>query len=701
MNVRLQPWAARLEWCVAAFQHGRGRRRGGLEPRHRGVWARVVGLAAGIGLLGAGSAQPALSGWRGNGTGCFPEANPPTQWEQVSQVMRGLRCQARKPSGEEGSGIPAYCGSVPEWLVLGPLPAEGEKPIDQEVLADEAKLSPDEGQKVKDATWTRCAPENGIVDFAKLFGPEAKGVSYAHTYLFAPVEGTVLFRFVHYDKLKAWLNGDLIYPRKTGSTVKLKQGWNRLLCKVNWDVQKGQYEIYPSLYHVGVLITAVMPCKTETQNVVWASRMPSSGLATPAMAGDRLFVPSEPWDLVCVSAKDGRILWVRSNSYYDALSEEERQQPQYAEIAPVVAKLNGLNAAFSTPEGPTQAMLTEKADLQKKITAFMGRTAPKRFTPPSESHGFAVGAPSTDGTNVFVWYGFGVTACYDLDGHRKWISADNHIVKHHGHNSSPILVGDRFIVHMKELMAFDTQTGKIAWRLDIGPSDALYEDHFHDSFNVFRIGTEDFLYVWGQILRVADGHRMWAGAAWREGSSIPTPVIADGVLYHMTGGGFMHKSKLPTSVEQMALVDEGKKCGQGFEVYKHIGFAASPLVHDGLIYMVDFMGRLTVVDAKTVEVVYRKDLGLGIETKTFVYQLGCCYASPIVAGKNIYVLGATGIMVVFEAGREFKLVSKNRIENVTNPGQWYELPEGFVASPVVAGNRLYLRGSENLYCIGQ
>ena len=307
------------------------------------AWAVVVGMLTGMVVWPVRPAQVVISGWRGNGTGRFPDASPPTQWEQVSKVMKGLRCQARKPNGEEASGIPAYCGSVAEWLVLGPRAAPGEKPIDEEIVPDEASLSPDEGQKAKDATWTRRVSENGIVDFAQMFGAEAKGVSYAHTYLFSAVEGTVLFRFVHYDKLKAWVNGELIYPRKTGTNVKLKRGWNRLLCKVNWDVQKGQYEIYPSLWHVGVLITAVMPCETETKNVVWASQMPSTGLATPAMAGDRLFVPSEPWDLVGVSAKDGRILWVRSNSYYDALTEAEKQQPEFAEIAPAVAKLDGIN----------------------------------------------------------------------------------------------------------------------------------------------------------------------------------------------------------------------------------------------------------------------------------------------------------------------------------------------------------------------
>ncbi|MDA0838582.1 MAG: PQQ-binding-like beta-propeller repeat protein [Planctomycetota bacterium] len=67
----------------------------------------------------------------------------------------------------------------------------------------------------------------------------------------------------------------------------------------------------------------------------------------------------------------------------------------------------------------------------------------------------------------------------------------------------------------------------------------------------------------------------------------------------------------------------------------------------------------------------------------------------------ILAVGMTGTMVVFKPGREYIELARNKIEHVTNPGVWYEKPEGFPASPVCEGDRLYIRGDGYLYCLGK
>jgi hypothetical protein len=69
-------------------------------------------------------------------------------------------------------------------------------------------------------------------------------------------------------------------------------------------------------------------------------------------------------------------------------------------------------------------------------------------------------------------------------------------------------------------------------------------------------------------------------------------------------------------------------------------------------------------------------------------------------GDAILAVGMTGTMVVFAPGRTYRELERNRIENVTNPRKWYERVEGFPASPICDGDRIYLRGDEYLYCIG-
>ena len=46
-------------------------------------------------------------GWRGDGSGRFPGAEPPLHWGRVAKTMKQLRAQAVKPKeGETGQPIP-------------------------------------------------------------------------------------------------------------------------------------------------------------------------------------------------------------------------------------------------------------------------------------------------------------------------------------------------------------------------------------------------------------------------------------------------------------------------------------------------------------------------------------------------------------------------------------------------------------------
>ena len=63
------------------------------------------------------------------------------------------------------------------------------------------------------------------------------------------------------------------------------------------------------------------------------------------------------------------------------------------------------------------------------------------------------------------------------------------------------------------------------------------------------------------------------------------------------------------------------------------------------------------------------------------------YASPVAVGDRIYVPGREGTTLVIRAGREFEVVTRNALD------------DGFDASPAPAGDELYLRGQNYLYCI--
>ena len=71
-------------------------------------------------------------------------------------------------------------------------------------------------------------------------------------------------------------------------------------------------------------------------------------------------------------------------------------------------------------------------------------------------------------------------------------------------------------------------------------------------------------------------------------------------------------------------------------------------------------------------------------------RLGGHYsASPLAAGGRIYLFSEEGKTTVLAAGREFKKLAEN------------QLGDGFMASPAVSGNALFLRSRTQLYRIEQ
>jgi outer membrane protein assembly factor BamB len=104
----------------------------------------------------------------------------------------------------------------------------------------------------------------------------------------------------------------------------------------------------------------------------------------------------------------------------------------------------------------------------------------------------------------------------------------------------------------------------------------------------------------------------------------------------------------------------------------------SPLAYRDHLYVVGQNGGLlTCYDAKTGKQVYRERLP---NAQGF-------WSSPVAGDGKVFCLDTGGTTYVVQAGREFKLLSRNRIA------------DEFWASPAVAGGSLILRGVDNVYCL--
>jgi len=113
-----------------------------------------------------------------------------------------------------------------------------------------------------------------------------------------------------------------------------------------------------------------------TKGIVWMAPLPNIGVSMPIIVGDRIFLTSEVCDLVCLDKQTGRMLWIRSNSEFEALSAEDRKtNSAYAEklvpLASDLAKANtdavdALHAGMSNAlaSAPSRAVTPRKPALR-------------------------------------------------------------------------------------------------------------------------------------------------------------------------------------------------------------------------------------------------------------------------------------------------------------------------------------------------
>src|SRR5262249_32670511 len=89
--------------------------------------------------------------------------------------------------------------------------------------------------------------------------------------------------------------------------------------------------------------------KYTCKNIRWMTRIAPGAVSAPIVVGERLYLTagtltatSTPLDLICVDAASGKIRWIRSLTFYDAASDEDRNSVK-DRGEPLVAELQKVN----------------------------------------------------------------------------------------------------------------------------------------------------------------------------------------------------------------------------------------------------------------------------------------------------------------------------------------------------------------------
>lgn len=372
-------------------------------------------------------------------------------------------------------------------------------------------------------------------------------------------------------------------------------------------------------------------------NILWTFPTPGSGGSTPAVWGERIFLTSDDGrDLygLCVSTA-GKELW------------------------------------------------------RVKLGSGGGRARADEGNSASPS-------PSTDGKHVWFFVGSGILACYDLDGKEVWkFNVQDRYGKfsiQFGMHTTPVLFGDRLylqLIHSNDawVIALDKATGKEIWKVERESDGHSENEHSYASAMIWHKGDKAYLVTHGNDYAIAfdlkDGKELWRVTELNPKKRynptlrfVSSPVATPDLIVIPTA---KKGQVIGLKPDAKGIVNPGSEYEQ-WRMPKNTPDVPSPLVHDGLVYLVTEGGAVICLDAQTGKELYNEPL----------YKRQVRHrASPVYADGKIYIAARDGGMVkVVKAGPKFELLASN------------EIPDSFAASPVVADGRIYLRGFKALYAIG-
>jgi outer membrane protein assembly factor BamB len=386
---------------------------------------------------------------------------------------------------------------------------------------------------------------------------------------------------------------------------------------------------------------------SETQNVRWKTPIPHRGWSTPVVMAGQVWLTTATEDghdffAICVDEKTGAIVHNKKLFHCDA------------------------------PES-------------------LG----------NDVNGYATPSPAIEPGRVYVHFGSYGTACLDTaTGNVVWKRDDLRCRHYRGPSSSVVLYKDFVIltfdgVDLQYTIALNKQTGQNVWKT---PRDVEWNDQDTAGLNARQIelirdgdrrkahstpllfsdaaGRSQLLSVGAKAAFSYDprnGYRIWR-VNFDDFSVAPRPLYQNGIAYLVTG--LTHPEMWAIRTDGTGdLTNDGRVL---WRAKSRISKTASPVLVDGLIFMISDDGIVNCIDASNGEPVRSKRIG------------GRFAASPIYvpgAKPRIYFCDQDGKTTVIRPTRTLDQLAANTLD------------DGCMASPAVDGSALFLRTRTNLYRI--
>jgi outer membrane protein assembly factor BamB len=392
---------------------------------------------------------------------------------------------------------------------------------------------------------------------------------------------------------------------------------------------------------------------SEKENIRWKVAIHGKGWSSPVVLGDRVWVTTadEVLDLNAPTVKGG-----------------------------------------GAPANPVKEVTLCAVCLDRKTGAVLHDLKLHVVQKPQYCHPFnsyASSTPFVEEGRLYAHFGSLGTFCVDTaTGKIVWERTDMKCDHFRGPASSPVVYGELVYLILdgfdyQYVTALDKKTGETKWKTDRKIKYSVENGDLKKGYGtpaLFTVGGKEWLVCPAAECTIAydpkTGEELWRFTHGGMNESI-RPILANGLLYLNSG----HTKKL-LALKPDGLSGTVPKEALAFQVQKDVSSRPSPLVAGDLLFMVSDDGIATCHEALTGKLLWRERLD------------GEFSASPVLAGGNVYFCGQTGKTFVVKASREYALVAENRLGD----GGKASVP-GFMASPAVAGDDLFLRTTKHLYCI--
>ncbi len=446
---------------------------------------------------------------------------------------------------------------------------------------------------------------------------------------------------------------------------------------------------------------------SDTRNIKWKTEIPGRGFSTPVIWGDKIFlttaIPTGKPASAPVAQGAGPTLPVspvtqpvaKSTTQGSATGTQSNSEPRSANQQPN----QGGNQSSATsgqgqrrgrgPGGDPGPQAEHKFDvlcLDRKTGKILWQRTAKVAVPHEGYHrtygSFASNSPATDGKHVYVSFGSRGVYAYDFNGKLVWekdFGVQMQMRLAFGEGTAPLLIDDRLIVvfdHEGEsfIVALDKRNGKELWRAARDERSS-----WSTPLAIDNAGKKQVIVPATNKVRSYDaqtGKLIWE-AAGLGSNVIPVPVYHDGFVYVMSG----HRDPRLMAIK---LGKAGDLSGSDAIVWSHtrgLAYTTSPVLHDNKLYVVTDNGMISAFNAKTGEPHYAQ------VRLPKAYNLK---ASPVGANGKLYLATEDGDVVVVRMGETFEVINTNTLED-----------QIFIATPVIAGGELLLRGQNTLFCISE